>query len=287
MGPRLISTTYLMTREMAMLQAGDLVQRLGHRDCDQAGLLPEMTQWLSTSVIKVLSENMKNKVFMWCQNYSQGWLDEIRAAKADLLEYQYTTSVGEPASLTTAATALQKEISDELDAFKDEIVRAQQENASAVLATMQRLKPGQTSSVESSHKRRRTNTQEPPSDEMREKLLKVDEAIGIFVQEAASDFRKTFLDIAISIDPNFLTMRRSNRARKTLWGRNELTAMREAQTYGLGLHKLDFKLLKRIMEDASDGNVPMRDLTAHCKRVATKVQFEQLIGEAEVDYEKH
>lgn len=61
--PQLIEATYVMSRDQAMEEAGDIVSRLGHRDHDQSTLVSEMAEWLSEPVIKVLSEDLKNKVF--------------------------------------------------------------------------------------------------------------------------------------------------------------------------------------------------------------------------------
>ncbi|KAM0558266.1 hypothetical protein ACHAPJ_004955 [Fusarium lateritium] len=278
MGPQLIEATYLMTRDMAMLQAGDLEQKLGHRDCDQASLLSEMTQWLSSPVIKVLSEDMKNKVFMWCQHHSQGWLDEIRAAQDDLLEYRYTTSVEEPSSLTYTANALQKEISDKLDTFKDELMKAQQENLSTALAQMQCLQvPDQTSSIESSNKRRRTNTQGSASEDIQEKLLKVDEALCLLVHER-SEVLKHFRSIATNIDPNF-TQKRSNSEKSHYTGRR-FKELRDHQSHRLGLGTAELKMLKGIMASSEEDNPMLDDLGHFFQGLVTKDQYNELEKEA-------
>ena len=75
--PQLIEATYIMSRDQAMEEAGDIVSRLGHRDHDQSTLVPEMAEWLSEPVIKVLSEEWKNKVFWWCAQYDPEWLETI------------------------------------------------------------------------------------------------------------------------------------------------------------------------------------------------------------------
>ncbi|KAJ4263072.1 hypothetical protein NW762_006689 [Fusarium torreyae] len=267
-----------MTREMAMRQAGDLEQKLGHRDCDQASLLPGMTQWLSSPVIKVLSEDMKNRVFMWCQQYSQGWLDEIRAAQDDLLEYRYTTSVEEPSSLTYTANALQKEISDKLDAFKSELMKAQQDNLSAALAQMQCLQVhDQTSSTESSNKRRRTNTQGSPSDEIQEKLLKVDEALCLLVHER-SEVLKHFRIIATNIDPNF-TQKRSNSDKNHYTGRR-LKELRDHQSRSLGLSTAELKMLRGILASSEEDNPMLDGLGYFFQELLPQDQYNELEREA-------
>ncbi|KAF4344320.1 hypothetical protein FBEOM_1714 [Fusarium beomiforme] len=185
MGPQLIEATYLMTRERAMLQAGDLEGKLGHPGFDQESLVPQMTQWLSRPVIKVLSMEMKGKVFI-----------------EDLSEYRYTISWAEPSLIAPSAiTNLRKEMDDKLEAIKHEILAKQTENATFMRIQFDRLNRYHLGLEAERQAKRRAENQSSGSDIFR-KLQKVHQGLCLLMTED-SELVHLFHDIAKTIDKDF------------------------------------------------------------------------------------
>jgi hypothetical protein len=274
MGPQLTEATYLMTRERAMLQAGDLRQKLGHRGFNQESLLPQMTQWLSRPVIKVLGDEMKNKVFMWCHKYSPSWLDEIRGANEDLSEYRYTTPITEPSSIdTTAIESLQKELGDKLYVLKKEIMTEQTKLNIYIRGQMQRLN-GQHNSPQAERRSQRIGSQSTGSD-ISKKLQKVHQGLCLLVTEK-SELVDLFHDIATRLDKDF-AQKRSRPGARDLWSEDQLEDLTQHQTLGLGMGRMECKLLKNIVRDASAGEVSFEDVEYFCRQVTTHEQFKEIM----------
>ncbi|KAM5356512.1 hypothetical protein ACJ41O_003158 [Fusarium nematophilum] len=276
MSGRLIEATYLMTRDMAMEQAAGLQHKLGHRDWDQAALEPEMTRWLSVPVIKVLSEDMKNKVFMWCSRHKPSWEDEIRAAKDDLAEYRFTTTATaqNADSLNHAADTLKGEIKDMLAGAKDEILRNQRETTADILEQLASL---ETTTVTQGRrtKKRRTEGDDPIVRDLVEKLRNIDEGLCLLMNED-SELVSDFREVAQTISPGFTANDASPR-RKTHYAARRLMRMRNEQGRGIGLRANEFKALAAIMRCTGKDSPAFESLELFVEKATSKEQYEELM----------
>ncbi|KAJ3527860.1 hypothetical protein NM208_g10499 [Fusarium decemcellulare] len=273
MGQRLIEATYLMTREMAIEQANGLDQKLGHRDWDQALLAPEMTKWLSTPVIKVLSDDMKNKVFTWCNIHSPTWKAEILAAKDDLVEYRYTTAMEEPSALNHVADALQGKLSDMITNSKDELSKQFDDGIAKILAQVNNLtKPTEAIPSEDSSKRRRTDTDDTETCNLLERLRNLDEGLCLLFNED-SDFIKEFREVAVGLSPNF-TAFNSDPGREPYYNEARLKVMRNERVHWkLGLGEEDMEILKYLATRLPPADKVRRNLQALAKSLTNEDQY--------------
>lgn len=271
-GPHLIEAKYLMTRERATTQAGCIVNRLGNRSYDQAALAPDMAAWLSKPVIKVLNEDMKNKVYMWCGVYSPGWLDTIRAADEDLSEYRYVSSIEEANPLDITPAAFQESVKEQLDTLKKELIEAQRAETTAVLSKLEHLQSAGQISSELPNKRRRTSTRSSYKNAT-DNLEKLDEALRhVFGDD--SEVVQCLHELAVSVEPNFSSMR-SEPKEKTLWSKEQLNTFRE-EARGSGLNVLQYKLLDRTIQEMEDASLPMTNVAALSRQITSSEQYENL-----------
>ncbi|KAL6920864.1 hypothetical protein ACHAP8_004979 [Fusarium lateritium] len=269
-GPQLIGATYLMTRERAMAHAGDIAKNLGHRDFDQASLVSQMNEWLSLPVIKVLSEDMKNRVSIWCQQHSRGWLDAIRDADEDIMEYKYST-LEEPA---TTIPTIQSTTEENIRQWMQEILHEQRESTAKITAKIDGLQhPDQTSPAAPPTKRRRTSTRSVSKNVAMDNLQKIDEGLCHLLGED-SELLQCFRDYAVSVDPNFPdTGPKSNG--KAFWSRGQLENFRkEARELGLGI--LEYKLLDQTVQEMDEGGLSMVNIAALSRQLASREQYENL-----------
>lgn len=92
--PRYVKTKRFMTRELALTMADGLQDRFMDRhNADIKTLKVAMKKWLTRPVIRVLDEDLKNKIYTWCLAFyreDNEILDGISVAVEDLVEYEYT-----------------------------------------------------------------------------------------------------------------------------------------------------------------------------------------------------
>ncbi|RGP65828.1 hypothetical protein FSPOR_7089 [Fusarium sporotrichioides] len=271
-GPQLIEATYIMTRESAMAHAGDIVETLGHRGYDQADLVPQMNEWLSLPVIKVLSEDMKNRVSIWCQQYNRGWLYAIRDADEDLMEYKFTSPVEEPAA--TMPESIQTRLEEDLRNFKEELLHEHREATAKMMARMDSLQPpDQASTAASPAKRRRVSTRSPSKNTAMDNLQKIDEGLCHLLGDE-SELVQCFRDYAVGVDPNFSDVRSKSNG-KAFWSKGQLENFRkEARELGLGV--LEYKLLDRTVQEMEDGGLSMANVAALSRQLASREQYKNL-----------
>ncbi|KAM0422303.1 hypothetical protein ACHAPD_000753 [Fusarium lateritium] len=262
-GPQLIGATYLMTRERAMAHAGDIAKNLGHRGFDQASLVSQLNEWLSLPVIKVLSEDMKNRVSIWCQQHSRGWLDAIRDADEDIMEYKYFT-LEEPA---TTIPTIQSATEENIRQWMQEILHEQRESTAKIMAKIDGLQhPDQTSPAGPPTKRRRTSTRSISKN-------KIDEGLCHLLGED-SELLQCFRDYAVSVDPNFPDAG-SKSSGKAFWSKGQLENFRkEARELGLGI--LEYKLLDRTVQEMDEGGLSMANIAALSRQLVSREQYENL-----------
>ncbi|KAG8676153.1 hypothetical protein FPOAC2_02239 [Fusarium poae] len=270
-GPQLIGATYLMTRERAMAHAGDIVKNLGHRGFDQASLVPQMNEWLSLPVIKVLSEEMKNRVSIWCQQHGREWLDAIRDADEDIMEYQYTSTLEEP--VTTIPT-IQSSVEEKLHEWMQEILHEQRESTAKIMARIDGLQHlDQTSPAAPPTKRRRANTRGPSKNVSMDNLQKIDEGLCHLLGDD-SELVHCFREYAVNADPNFSDAR-SKPNEKAFWSKGQLENFRkEARELGLGI--LEYKLLDRTCQEMDEGGLSMENIAVLSRQLASREQYENL-----------
>ncbi|KAJ4013989.1 hypothetical protein NW752_005701 [Fusarium irregulare] len=263
-GPSLVEATFVMTRKTAMAQAGDIVQRLGHRDYEQAELAPQMAEWLSEPVIRVLNEDHKNKVFMWCSQYDQQWLDTIRDANDDLDEYQYISSTEEH----PAPETIEERILEKLDALKKELLDAHREGVSTMMAKLELQQPQDQGPTSSPTKRRRVNTRSA-RNATAEKSEKIRQALRHLVGDN-SQLLTNFEEFVGSIDPDMLQSKR-----KPLWTKDELDSLnKDARAQGVSV--IEYKLLDRTLQEMQDADLPIANLAALSRLLVSTEQYTKL-----------
>ncbi|KAF5013699.1 hypothetical protein FDECE_316 [Fusarium decemcellulare] len=287
MGQRLIEATYLMARNMAMEQANGLDQKLGHRDCDQALLAPEMTKWLSVPVIKVLSDEMKNKVFTWCSIHSPTWKNEILAAKDDFVEYRYTTTMEEPIVLNHVADALQGQINDMITDSKDTVLQEIRHGIAKVLTQVNNItKTVEGMPTKQSNKRRRTGTGNAGAYNLLERLQHIDEGLCLFLRED-SDLVKEFREVAAAVSPSF-TAYNTDPIREPYYDHQRRDNMRGDQLFWkVGMKENELYLLKQIIRAR-----PRRKITFECaellaRELTNEAQFSDLVDEFDFELRDH
>ncbi|VTO87433.1 unnamed protein product [Fusarium graminearum] len=261
-GPQIIEATYIMTREMAMAQAGDIKEKLGYRGFDQAALLPQMNEWLSLPVVKVLSEDMKNRVSIWCQQHNRGWLDAIRDAEDDLKEYQYTSRIQE--STDTIPEIIQSRLEETLDRFRQEILQEQRETTAKMMAKMDSLQLSEQTSPPA--KRRRMSTRNIPKNAS---LQKIDEGLRYLLGED-SELVQCFREHAVNIDPKFTTL--VEPSAKRFWTKGQLENFQK-ETRELGLGAVEYKLLDRIFQEMEEGDLSMTNIAALSLQLTSREQY--------------
>jgi len=271
MGPALVEATYVMTREGAMSQAGDIVNRLGNRGWDQQELAPEMDEWLSVPVIKVLNEDFKNKVFIWCTQYGQGWLETIRECNDDLLEYRYVDTVQEP-DAPSIPESIQESLLEKIDAAKDDILEAQREGLATIMAQLELMQPTDQSSTGSPTKRRRVNTRSATNANI-EKMKKIDQALRQLLGDNSA-LVKTFKELAGSVDTKFNDIQ-SEPHGKSLWSKEELDNLKK-EARAQGISAIEYKLLDRSLQEMQDADLPIANLAALARLLVSTDQFNQL-----------
>jgi hypothetical protein len=253
-----------------MSQAGDIVQSLGHRDYDQAELAPQMAEWLSEPVIRVLNEDYKNKVFMWCGQYDQQWLDIIRDANEDLDEYQYVSSTEEH----PAPETIEERILEKLDALKEELLEAHREGISTMIGKLELQQPQDQGTSSSPTKRRRVNTRSARVATA-EKSEKIRQALRHLLGDN-SELLTTFEEFIGSIDPDMLQSKR-----KPLWSKDELDSLKK-EARAQGVNAIEYKLLDRSLQEMQDADLPIANLAAlarllvstdQCNKLAEKFLF--------------
>lgn len=271
-GPALVEVTHVMTRDAAMAQARDIVQRLGHRDYEQAALVPQMAEWLSEPVIRVLSEDYKNKVFMWCSQYDQQWLDTIRESNDDLLEYRYVDTVQEPDALSITTDSIQESLLERIDVAKDSILEAQREGLATIMAQLQLMQPADQSSTGSPTKRRRVNTRSATNANI-EKMKKIDQALRQLLGDGSS-LVETFKELAGSVDTSFNDIQSEPHGKK-LWSKEELDNLRrESRSHGVSV--IEYKLLDRSLQEMQDADLPIANLAALARLLVSTEQYTKL-----------
>ncbi|RGP60383.1 hypothetical protein FLONG3_10849 [Fusarium longipes] len=270
-GPQMIEVMYLMTRERAMMQAGDLAQKLGHRGADQSSLTAQMNQWLSVPVIKVLSDDMKDKTFIWCQQYNPGWLDTIRAAEDDILEYRYSLSVEDS---NTTRMDLGGSWEKDFDAFKQEVLKEYREVTAAIMAKIDAIQPsGLNSAAAHPTKRQRTSPRNNSKKATIENMVKVDEGLCHLLGEE-SDLVQCFRHHAASVDSSF-SVARVESNRKPSWSKGQLENFRK-QAQELGLSVLEYKLLDRTIQEMSEADLSMENIAALARLITSTDQYANL-----------
>ncbi|KAF4983443.1 hypothetical protein FZEAL_1172 [Fusarium zealandicum] len=272
MGPRLVEATYSMTRELAMKQAQGLGQKLGHRDWDQAALVPEMTRWLSESVIKVLDEDTKNKVFMWCEKHGQNWVDVIRAAKDDLVEYRFTTNMEEQHCLDRTASSLQPQMEEMLNRFKTEILQQQRDGTAQVLERVGVLaSPTPVIQREQPNRARRSGIDESSSFRITTKIQNFDEGLRLLVTED-SGLVKEFWDIVGSLNDDYTRDNMSPRSR-AYYNFKRREELRSSQVRELGLTNSELDELRKTMQRTPRDSPVFGPLARFARDVTTEYQF--------------
>ncbi|CAG7565261.1 unnamed protein product [Fusarium equiseti] len=272
MGPALVEATYVMTRERAMSQAGGIVNRLGNRGWDQQELAPEMDEWLSVAVIKVLNEDFKNKVFIWCTQYGQGWLETIRESNEDLLEYRYVDTVQEPDAPSMITDSIQESLLEKIDAAKDDILEAQREGLATIMAQLELMQPTDQSSTGSPTKRRRVNTRSATSANI-EKMKKIDQALRQLLGDN-SPLVKTFKELAGSVDTKLNDIQ-SELHGKLFWSKDEQENLRK-ESRSHGLSGIEYKLLDRNLQEMQDGDLSIANLAALSRLLVSTEQYTKL-----------
>ncbi|KAJ4130097.1 hypothetical protein NW768_007072 [Fusarium equiseti] len=267
--PKLIEATYVMSRDKAMSEAGDIVNRLGNRGYDQKELAPEMDEWLSIPVIKVLNEDFKNKVYMWCSHYGQGWLQTIRESNEDLLEYRYVDTVQEPDAPSITPDTIQEAIVEKIDAAKDDILEAHRQGLATIMAKIELLHTQDESSVElSPTKRRRVNTRST-RNATAEKAEKIHQGLRYLVG-ANSELLTTFEEFVGSMDPDMLQTKR-----KPLWSKDELESLKK-EARAQGVNAIEYKLLDRSLQEMQDADLPIANLAALADLLVSSDQLNKL-----------
>ncbi|KAF4466680.1 hypothetical protein FALBO_6470 [Fusarium albosuccineum] len=273
MSQHLIEATYLMTRDMAMEQANGLDQRLGHRGCDQALLAPEMTKWLSVPVIKVLSDEMKNKVFMWCNNHSPTWKNEILAAKDDLVEYRYTTAMEEPTALNHVAEALQGQLSDMITDSKDVVLQEIRLGIAKVLAAMPTEQPN-----EQSNEQHPANTDDAEARSLLERLRNIDEGLCLLLKDD-SGLVKEFREVAVALSPNF-TAHDTDPGRELVYDEVGQKTMRgDRLCWKLGLGENEFQILKHLMRTSPRRSNAFKYAQLLTRELTSVSQYSELVDQ--------
>ncbi|RBR11680.1 uncharacterized protein FIESC28_08907 [Fusarium coffeatum] len=271
--PRLVEATYVMTREKAMEKAGDIAIRLGNRGCDQASLATGMAHWLSEPVIKVLSEEYKNKVFMWCAQHDETWLETVRSADEDLLEYQYVAMVEAPDAPTRTTDNTQEMIMERIDAAKEDILEAHRQGLAAIMAKMELLQTQDQSSVGlSPTKRRRVNTRSSANANL-EKMRKIDQALRKLLGDN-SQLVQFFNELASTIDAKFNDIQSESHG-QLLWSKEEQEKLRK-ETRSHGVSVIEYKLLDRSLQEMQDADLPIANLAALSRLLVSADQFNQL-----------
>ncbi|KAI1065129.1 hypothetical protein LB507_001405 [Fusarium sp. FIESC RH6] len=271
-GPALVEATYVMTRERAMAQAGEIVNRLGNRGWDQEELANEMDEWLSVPVIKVLNEDFKNKVFIWCTQHGQGWLETIRESNDDLLEYRYVDTVQEPDALSITTDSIQESLLEKIDVAKDSILEAQREGLATIMAQLELMQPADQRLTGSPTKRRRVNTRSAANANI-EKMKKIDQALRQLLGDNSS-LVETFEEIAGLVDTNFNDVQ-SEPHEKIFWSKEELDNLRtESRSHGVSV--IVYKLLDRSLQEMQDADLPIANLAALAGLLVSTEQYTKL-----------
>ncbi|KAM0554359.1 hypothetical protein ACHAO7_003494 [Fusarium culmorum] len=224
-----------------------------------------MNEWLSLPVVKVLSEDMKNRVSIWCQQHNRGWLDAIRDAEDDLKEYQYTSRIQE--STDMIPEIIQSRLEETLGRFRQEILQEQRETTAKMMAKMDSLQLSEQNSPPA--KRRRMSTRNTPKNAS---LQKIDEGLRYLLGED-SELIKCFREHAVNVDLKFTTLLEPSA--KRFWTKGQLENFQK-ETRELGLGALEYKLLDRIFEEMEEGKLSITNIAALSHQLASREQYETL-----------
>lgn len=88
---RMVSTVVTTRREEAMKKGERVLAKLGNGDHDQGSLRDPINEWLNESIIRVLPEDVKEKLLVWSLQHHSHWQTIITQASQDLIEHDQVT----------------------------------------------------------------------------------------------------------------------------------------------------------------------------------------------------